>query len=81
MYQRVSRGLLLSSRKTGAIAVSSVARIVAAGAVGAIALTMTEVNGAVVGMLSLIAAFATEAVMLGVRVLQVERREHGLFRS
>ncbi|MFT5174150.1 MAG: O-antigen/teichoic acid export membrane protein [Gammaproteobacteria bacterium] len=76
-----ARGLLLSSRKTGAIAVSSVARIVAAGVVGAIALTMTEVNGAVVGMLSLIAAFATEALMLGMRVLQVERREHGLFRS
>ena len=76
----VSRGLLLSSRNTGAIAVSSLARILAAGTVGAIALTMTEVNGAVVGMLSLIAAFATEAALLGVRVLQVERREHGLFR-
>jgi O-antigen/teichoic acid export membrane protein len=75
------RGLLLSSRKTGAIAVSSVVRIGAAGVVGAVALTMSGVNGAVVGMLCLIATFAVEALILGIRVLQVERREHGLFRS
>jgi O-antigen/teichoic acid export membrane protein len=73
-----SRGLLLSSRKTGAIAVSSVARIIATAAVGFIALNISDANGAVVGMLALTAAFAAEAIILGARVLHVERRG-GLF--
>lgn len=76
-----ARGLLLSSRKTGAIAFSSAARIVAVGGVGAIALSATDVNGAVVGVVSLIAAFGTEAVILISRVIHAERRGGGVFQS
>lgn len=79
-----ARGMLLASRKTSVIAISSVARILAVGAIGAGALILTDagntnVNGAVVGVLALIAAFATEAVILGARVLYVERKGGGLF--
>jgi O-antigen/teichoic acid export membrane protein len=69
-----SRGMLLASRKTGAIAVSSALRILAVAAVGAVALQLPDANGAVVGIMSLIAAFATEALVLGSRVLYLARR-------
>jgi O-antigen/teichoic acid export membrane protein len=75
----LARGLLLASRKTGAIAVSSAARILAVGLVGAIALANTDANGAVVGITCLIAAFTTEALVLGIRVIAIERRSTGLF--
>jgi O-antigen/teichoic acid export membrane protein len=74
-----ARGQLLASRRTNAIAAASTARILAVGAVGAIALSMSDANGAVVGVSSLIAAFATEAAILGGRVLYAERRQGGLF--
>ena len=67
------KGVLLSSRRTGAIAVSSGARIIAVAGVGVAALTWPIENGAVVGMLALIAAFSTEAIVLGARVLRLER--------
>jgi O-antigen/teichoic acid export membrane protein len=78
------KGLLLSSRKTGVIAVSSGARIVAVAGVGIVALLMpdangADANGAVVGMAALIAAFATESVILGARVIYLERRGDGVF--
>jgi hypothetical protein len=74
-----ARGQLLASRKTTAIAVASAARIVAVGVLGVAALSLSDANGAVVGVLALIAAFTTEALILGARVLYAERREGGLF--
>jgi hypothetical protein len=75
-----ARGQLLASRKTAAIAVASGARILSVGVVGTIALSLSDANGAVIGVSALIAAFATEAAILGGRVLYAERREGGLFR-
>jgi O-antigen/teichoic acid export membrane protein len=75
-----ARGQLLASRKTTAIAVASATRILAVGVLGAIALSLTDANGAVVGISALIASFATEAIILGGRVLYAESRQGGLFR-
>ena len=74
-----ARGQLLASRKTGAIAFASTARILAVLTVGLIALSLSDANGAVVGVLSLIAAFTTEAIILGGKVLYEERWQGGLF--
>lgn len=75
-----ARGQLLASRKTAAIAIASAARILAVGAIGVVAISVSDANGAVVGISALIAAFATEAAILGGRVLYAERRQGGLFR-
>jgi hypothetical protein len=75
-----TRGQLLASRKTGAIAFASTARILAVLTVGLIALSLSDANGAVVGVFSLIAAFTTEAIILGGKVLYEERWQGGLFR-
>ena len=75
-----ARGQLLASRRTTAIAGASAARILAVGVVGIIALSLSGANGAVVGVSALIAAFATEAAILGGRVLYAEWRQGGLFR-
>ena len=74
-----TRGQLLASRKTAAIAVASVARILAVSVLGLAVLSMSDANGAVVGVSALIAAFATEAIILGGRILYAEWREGGLF--
>jgi O-antigen/teichoic acid export membrane protein len=74
-----ARGQLLASRKTTAIAVASVARILAVGVLGVAALSLSDANGAVVGILALIAAFTTEALILSGRVLYAEQCEGGLF--
>jgi progressive ankylosis protein len=75
-----ARGQLLASRKTTAIAVASAARILAVGVLGVFALGLPDANGAVVGISALVAAFATEAMILGGRVIYAERRQGGLFR-
>ncbi len=75
-----ARGQLLASRKTPAIAVASIARIMAVSVLGVVALSLSDPNGAIVGVSALIAAFTTEAVILGGRVLYAERRQGGLFR-
>ncbi|MDC1172540.1 hypothetical protein OAU04_06190 [Alphaproteobacteria bacterium] len=74
-----ARGQLLASRKTTAIAVASTARLFAVCLIGVIALSLSNANGAVVGVLALIAAFITEAVILGGRILYAEHRTGGLF--
>jgi Na+-driven multidrug efflux pump len=75
-----ARGQLLASRKTTAIAVASATRILAVGVLGVVALSLSDANGAIVGVSALIAAFTTEAVILGGRVLYAEWRQGGLFR-
>ena len=75
-----TRGQLLASRKTAAIAVASAARILAVGVLGLAVLSFSDANGAVVGVSALIAAFTTEAIILGGRILYAEWCEGGLFR-
>ena len=74
-----TRGQLLASRKTGAIAFASVARISAVCATGLIAISLSDVNGAVVGVLALISAFIAETIILVCKVLYAERWQGGLF--
>ena len=75
-----TRGQLLASRKTTAIAIASATRILAVCAIGLAALLLPNANGAVVGILALITAFTSEAVILAGRVLYAERVQGGLFK-
>jgi Na+-driven multidrug efflux pump len=75
-----ARGRLLASRKTTAIAVASATRVLAVSVLGVVAVSLSDANGAIVGVSALIVAFVTEAVILGGRVLYAEWRQGGLFR-
>ncbi|MEM7408554.1 MAG: hypothetical protein AAF458_24935 [Pseudomonadota bacterium] len=74
-----TRGFLIASKNTGVIAVSSAVRICAVALTGTVALTVGAENGAMVGLAALTFAFGAEAVVLGVRLWQLERRPPGLF--
>ena len=54
-------------------------RIVAAAIVGAGGLALGVDNGAVLGILALVAAFGSEAVLLAVRLRQLDRGPGRLF--
>jgi len=75
----LARGLLIASRNTGAIAASSVLRVLAVLAVGATALATDAKNGAMVGMIALIVAFGSEAVLLLWRLIRLDRGRTRLF--
>ena len=74
-----TRGQLLASRKTTAIALASVIRIVSVCLVGVGALVFYNANGAVVGILALITAFSSETIILGGRVIYAVKVKDGLF--
>ena len=74
-----TRGQLLASRKTTAIALASVIRIVSVCLVGVGALMFYNANGAVVGILALIIAFSSETIILGGRVVYAVKVKGGLF--
>ena len=74
-----TRGQLLASRKTTAIALASVIRIVSVCLVGVGALVFYNANGAVVGILALITAFSSETIILGGRVIYAVKVKNGLF--
>ncbi|MBH67714.1 MAG: hypothetical protein CMM58_05115 [Rhodospirillaceae bacterium] len=74
-----TRGQLLASRKTTAIAIASATRIVAVCVIGLVALSFSDANGAVVGVLALITAFTTEAIILAGRIVYAELHQGGLF--
>ena len=74
-----TRGQLLASRKTTAIALASVIRIVSVCLVGVGALIFYNANGAVVGILALITAFSSETIILGGRVIYALKVKGGLF--
>ena len=74
-----TRGQLLASRKTTAIALASVIRIVSVCFVGVGALMFYNSNGAVVGILALIIAFSSETIILGGRVVYAVKVKGGLF--
>ena len=60
----LTRGLLIASHNTGAIAVTSAVRLVAVIAAGVLGVALEASNGAMLGIMALTAAFATEAVIL-----------------
>ncbi|MEM7251530.1 MAG: hypothetical protein AAF493_08925 [Pseudomonadota bacterium] len=67
------RGLLIASRRTQVLAISAGARVLAVGAVGVLSITLGGQNGALVGMLALVAAFGAEAAVLGFRLFRLLR--------
>lgn len=77
----VFRGLLIASRHTGFIAISAGLRIGAVVVVGTLGWLLDAGNGATLGMLALIAAFAAEALLLGSRLRRLDARRPQLFQS
>lgn len=75
----LTRGMLIASKQTGAIAVSSAVRISAVMLVGVLGILIGAEDGAMLGMLALIVAFGSEAAVLAVRLRQLDRREPRLF--
>ena len=67
------RGLLIARRRTGALAVASVMRIVAVVIVGSGALWAGGANGAIIGLTALTATFACEMLVLGSRLIWSRR--------
>ena len=58
-----TRGWLIGAKRTGVMAFSAAARLLAVAAIGTIALSLPGVNGALLGMFCLIAAYAAETVV------------------
>ena len=75
----VARGLLIATKRTGAIAASAVMRLTAVGAIGIVAVSLGTENGAVIGLVSLTGAFAVEGLFLGLRLMQMDRAPRRLF--
>ncbi len=67
-FSALFRGLMLSARTTGQIAKAAGMRLLVVFCVGALALALPGMNGAVLGALALIGGFSAELVVLGYRV-------------
>lgn len=78
-YASLFRGLLAAMRRTGAIAGSAVMRLVVVTLVGSVTLVMPTLNGAAVGVAAVGAAFLTEALILGWRLVYCYRETGPLF--
>ena len=78
-YASLFRGLLSAMRRTGAIAGSAVMRLVVVTAVGSVTLVAPDLNGAAVGIAAIGAAFLTEALILGLRLVYCLREAGPLF--
>jgi Na+-driven multidrug efflux pump len=78
-YASLFRGMLAAMRRTGAIAGSAVVRLLVVTAVGSITLIAPNLNGAAVGVAAVGAAFLTEALILGVRLMYCNREKGPLF--
>jgi Na+-driven multidrug efflux pump len=78
-YASLFRGLLSAMRRTGAIAASAVMRLVIVTIVGSVTLVNPELNGAAVGVAAIGAAFLTEGLILGLRVMHFNRTTGPLF--
>jgi Na+-driven multidrug efflux pump len=72
-YASLFRGLLSAMRRTGAIAVGAMVRLVVVTAVGSVTLIAPDLNGAAVGIAAIGAAFLTEVVILGLRLVHYSR--------
>jgi hypothetical protein len=77
----VFRGLVIASHRTGIMAVSSGMRIAAVVVAGAVAVMLDVDNGAVMGMVALIAASATECAILLQRLRVLDRGRPRLFEA
>lgn len=89
-YSSLFRGLLAAMRETRAIAGSALIRLLVVIAVGSITLFFPKLNGAVVGVGAIGAAFLAEALILGWRLQRysaaggdmfAQRGEHGPART
>ncbi len=78
-YASLFRGLLSAMRRTGAIAGSALVRLLVVTAVGSVTLIAPNLNGAAVGVAAVGAAFLTEALILGVRLIYCNREVGPLF--
>ena len=78
-YASLFRGLLAAMRRTGAIAGSAVVRLLVVTAVGSVTLIAPNLNGAAVGVAAVSAAFLTEALILGLRLVYCHREAGPLF--
>jgi progressive ankylosis protein len=74
-----TRGMLIASKNTGVIAASSAMRIVAVGLVGFVGAAVGATDGAMLGILGLIFAFGAEAIVLGWRLIVIDRKGPRLF--
>ena len=77
----IARGFLIASHNTLAIAFSSAARVIAVVGTGVLGVALGVNNGAMLGLVALIAAFATEAVILTSYLVRLERQGRGLFHA
>jgi progressive ankylosis protein len=71
----LTRGMLIASKNTSVIALTSGARIAAVAGVGAIGVALEVSDGAMVGLLAMAVAFGSEGLILGIRLVQLDRRE------
>jgi O-antigen/teichoic acid export membrane protein len=78
-YASLFRGMLAAVRRTGAIAASAVMRLVVVTIVGSVTLIAPDLNGAAVGVAAVGAAFLTESLILGGRLLHFKRKTEPLF--
>ena len=78
-YASLFRGMLAAMRRTGAIAASAVMRLLVVTIVGSVTLIAPDLNGAAVGVAAVGAAFLTEALILGWRLLHFNRKSGPLF--
>jgi len=78
-YASLFRGLLSAIRRTGAIAASAVMRLVVVTIVGSVTLIAPDLNGAAVGVAAIGAAFLTEMLILGLRLVHFKRTGGPLF--
>ena len=69
-YSALSRGLSLGEHRSRSIALSAVLRAIVVVSVSSLTLLDEEFNGAVIGVLAMIAAFSSEAVLLGTLLLR-----------
>ena len=72
-YASLFRGLLSAMRRTGWIAAGAGVRLVVVTAVGSVTLIAPDLNGAAVGIAAIGAAFLTEVVILGLRLVYCNR--------
>jgi progressive ankylosis protein len=78
-YASLFRGMLSAMRRTGAIAGTAAVRLLVVTAVGSVTLIAPNLNGAAVGVAAVAAAFMTEALILGLRLIYCHRETGPLF--
>jgi O-antigen/teichoic acid export membrane protein len=78
-YSSLFRGLLTAMRRTGIIAFSAGLRFIAVVSVGSLTLVAPTLNGAMVGIAAIGAAFLAEALLLGWQVRKYSATKGPLF--